>query len=89
MNSSWLTGAPLAQCKQDRHKEFELLTTLLRNKGAVLTREYLITQVWGYDFNGDPRTVDVHVRWLREKIEKDPAKPERLQTVRGVGYRID
>ena len=71
------------------HKEFELLTTLLRNKGAVLTREYLITQVWGYDFNGDPRTVDVHVRWLREKIEKDPAKPERLQTVRGVGYRID
>lgn len=71
------------------HKEFELLTTLLRNKGAVLTREYLITQIWGYDFNGDPRTVDVHVRWLREKIEKDPAKPDRLQTVRGVGYRID
>jgi DNA-binding response OmpR family regulator len=71
------------------HKEFELLTTLMRNKGAVLTREYLITQVWGYDFNGDPRTVDVHVRWLREKIERDPAKPEHLQTVRGVGYRID
>lgn len=71
------------------HKEFELLATLLRNKGAVLSREFLITQVWGYDFDGDVRTVDVHVRWLREKIERDPSKPERLQTVRGVGYRID
>jgi DNA-binding response OmpR family regulator len=71
------------------HKEFELLATLMRNKGAVLSREFLITQVWGYDFDGDPRTVDVHVRWLREKLEKDPSHPERLQTVRGVGYRID
>ena len=71
------------------NKEFELLATLLRNRGAVLTREYLITQIWGYDFSGDPRTLDVHVRWLREKIELDPAKPIRLQTVRGVGYRID
>ncbi len=71
------------------HKEFELLATLLRNKGAVLSREFLITQVWGFDFAGDPRTVDVHVRWLREKLEKDPSHPERLQTVRGVGYRID
>jgi len=71
------------------HKEFELLATLMRNKGAVLSREFLITQVWGYDFEGDTRTVDVHVRWLREKIEKDPSNPAHLQTVRGVGYRID
>ncbi|MCS6774593.1 MAG: response regulator transcription factor [Anaerolineae bacterium] len=71
------------------HKEFELLATLMRNKGAVLSREFLINQVWGYDFDGDIRTVDVHIRWLREKIERDPSKPEHLQTVRGVGYRID
>jgi DNA-binding response OmpR family regulator len=71
------------------HKEFELLATLMRNKGAVLSREFLITQVWGYDFDGDSRTVDVHVRWLREKLERDPSHPLRLQTVRGVGYRID
>ncbi len=71
------------------HKEFELLATLLRNKGAVLSREFLITQVWGYDFEGDPRTVDVHIRWLREKLESDPSHPTHLQTVRGVGYRID
>jgi two-component system alkaline phosphatase synthesis response regulator PhoP len=71
------------------HKEFELLATLMRNKGAVLSREYLISQVWGYDFDGDMRTVDVHVRWLREKIEEDPSNPRHLQTVRGVGYRID
>ena len=48
-----------------------------------------VTQVWGSDFMGDTRTVDVHVRWLREKIEPDPANPQHLQTVRGVGYRID
>lgn len=71
------------------NKEFELLSALLRNRGAVLTRDYLISQVWGDDFEGDPRTIDVHVRWLREKIEDDPSKPVRLQTVRGVGYRID
>jgi DNA-binding response OmpR family regulator len=71
------------------YKEFELLATLIRNKGAVLSREFLISQVWGYDFDGDMRTVDVHVRWLREKIEEDPSNPRHLQTVRGVGYRID
>ena len=71
------------------HKEFELLATLMRNKGAVLSREFLITQVWGYDFDGDPRTVDVHMRWLLEKLEQDHSHPVRLQTVRGVGYRID
>jgi DNA-binding response OmpR family regulator len=71
------------------HKEFELLATLMRNKGAVLSREFLITQVWGYDFEGETRTVDVHIRWLREKIETDPSAPVHVQTVRGVGYRID
>lgn len=70
-------------------REFELLVTLMRNKGAVLTRELLLTRVWGQDFVGDPRTVDVHVRWLRQKIEEDPSSPERIQTVRGVGYRFE
>ncbi|MCX6019595.1 MAG: response regulator transcription factor [Chloroflexi bacterium] len=71
------------------HKEFELLALLMRNRGAVLTRDLLLSQVWGDDFEGDPRTIDVHVRWLREKIEEDPSRPLRLQTVRGVGYRFD
>jgi DNA-binding response OmpR family regulator len=70
-------------------KEFELLAVLMRNRGAVLTRDMLLSQVWGDDFDGDPRTIDVHVRWLREKIEADPAHPVHLQTVRGVGYRFD
>jgi len=71
------------------HKEFELLALLMRHKGMVLTRDMLLSQVWGDDFEGDPRTIDVHVRWLREKIEDDPAHPVHLQTVRGVGYRFD
>jgi DNA-binding response OmpR family regulator len=70
-------------------REFELLATLMRHQGAVLTRELLLTRVWGPDFIGDSRTVDVHIRWLREKIEIDPSKPERIQTVRGVGYRFE
>ncbi len=70
-------------------KEFDLLTVLLRNTGAVLSRDFLISHVWGSDYEGDTRTIDVHVRWLREKIEDDPSHPTRLQTVRGVGYRID
>lgn len=70
-------------------REFELLASLVRNKGAVLTREILLTRVWGDDYVGDPRTVDVHIRWLRQKIEKDPSKPERIVTVRGVGYRFE
>jgi DNA-binding response OmpR family regulator len=70
-------------------REFDLLAALLRNRGAVLSRDYLLSHVWGNDFDGDARTIDVHVRWLREKIEQDPSKPLRLQTVRGVGYRID
>lgn len=70
-------------------KEYELLNTLLRNRGAVLSRDYLISQVWGIDFAGDTRTLDVHVRWLRQKLEADPSNPTLIQTVRGVGYRID
>lgn len=70
-------------------REFELLAILMRNPGAVLSRETLLTRVWGSDFVGDPRTVDVHVRWLREKIESDPSRPEYIQTVRGMGYRFE
>jgi DNA-binding response OmpR family regulator len=70
-------------------KEFELLKLLALNANKVLSREYLIEQVWGYDFAGEGRTVDVHIHWLREKIEKDPNNPVRIQTVRGVGYRFE
>jgi phosphate regulon transcriptional regulator PhoB len=69
-------------------KEFELLTFFGRHPGQVFSREQLLDQVWGYGFIGDNRTVDVHVRWLREKIEKNPSKPKLLETVRGVGYRL-
>jgi DNA-binding response OmpR family regulator len=70
-------------------KEYDLLVHFLRNHGRAFTREQLLNQIWGYDFLGDSRTVDVHIRWLREKIEDDPGKPARLITVRGVGYRFD
>lgn len=69
-------------------KEFDLLAELIRHKGAVLTRDLLLQRVWGFDFAGDSRTVDVHIRWLREKIEDDPANPRRIETVRGLGYRF-
>jgi len=71
------------------YKEFDLLTALIRNTGSALSRERLLQQVWGYDYPGDTRTVDVHIRWLREKIEDDPAEPKRIVTVRGVGYRFE
>jgi DNA-binding response OmpR family regulator len=71
------------------HKEFDLLATLMRNQGAVLSRDLLVQQVWGYDHAGDERTVDVHVRWLREKIESNPSDPQHIVTVRGVGYRFE
>ncbi len=70
-------------------KEFSLLLELMRHQGAVLSRDLLLTRVWGYDFYGDSRTVDVHIRWLREKIEEDPARPTRIVTVRGIGYRFE
>ncbi|KPK45554.1 MAG: XRE family transcriptional regulator [Dehalococcoidia bacterium SM23_28_2] len=70
-------------------KEFDLLVFFLRNRGRAFTREQLLNQIWGYDFAGDTRTVDVHVSWLRQKIEDEPAKPTRLITIRGVGYRFE
>lgn len=70
-------------------REYDLLAELLRHKGAVLTRDLLLQRVWGFDFSGDTRTVDVHIRWLREKIEDDPAHPKRIETVRGLGYRFE
>ncbi len=70
-------------------KEFELLAFLARNKGFVFSREQLLEKVWGYDFAGDTRTVDVHIRWLRQKIERDPGNPEYLVTVRGTGYKLE
>jgi DNA-binding response OmpR family regulator len=69
-------------------KEFELLAFLAQNGGRVFSRNQLLENVWGYEFDGDTRTVDVHVRWLREKIEDEPSRPKLLETVRGVGYRF-
>jgi DNA-binding response OmpR family regulator len=70
-------------------KEFDLLACLMRNRGLALSRDVLLERVWGFDYVGDGRTVDVHIRWLREKVELDPSAPEYLQTVRGIGYRFD
>jgi DNA-binding response OmpR family regulator len=67
-------------------KAFELLLVLIRNAGHVFTRDQLLERVWGYDYAGETRTVDVHVHWLRAQIEADPANPVYLETVRGVGY---
>ncbi|HWH37488.1 MAG TPA: response regulator transcription factor [Candidatus Limnocylindrales bacterium] len=75
-------GQPLAV----KPKAFELLTFLLRNRGQAFTREQLLERVWGYDYAGETRTVDVHVHWLRQVIEDDPHRPQLLETVRGVGY---
>jgi DNA-binding response OmpR family regulator len=70
-------------------KEFDLLWHFVRNPGRVFTRDQLLERVWGYDFAGSNRTVDVHVRWLREKIEEEPARPRYLRTSRGAGYLFD
>ncbi len=70
------------------HKEFELLRALLMHPGRVYSRDELLEQIWGYDFMGDTRTVDVHIRHLRQKIEKDPSNPDMIETLRGVGYRF-
>ncbi len=69
-------------------REFDLLSILMKNAGRAMSREELIKLVWGDDWVGDPRTLDVHVRWLRLKIEEDPASPQYIQTVRGYGYRF-
>jgi DNA-binding response OmpR family regulator len=70
-------------------KEFELLIFLARNRGIVLSRDLILERVWGWDYDGGSRTVDVHVRWLREKLESDAANPTRIVTVRGIGYRFE
>jgi len=70
-------------------KEFDLLVFLAKNKGFVFSREQLLDKVWGYDYAGDTRTVDVHIRWLRQKIESDPTNPTLLMTIRGTGYKLE
>ncbi|MGI6406000.1 MAG: winged helix-turn-helix domain-containing protein [Syntrophaceticus sp.] len=69
-------------------REFELLLLFCQNKGIVMSREQILEKVWGYDFYGDARVVDVHIRHLREKIEIDPSNPRYIKTVRGVGYKL-
>jgi len=72
-----------------RPKEFQLLAMLATHPGRAYTRRQLLDRVWGHDHEGDPRTVDVHIRWLRSKLEPQPDAPVHLVTVRGVGYRLD
>ena len=74
---------------QLKPKEYELLLFLAEHKGQMLSREFILERVWGWDYIGDSRTVDVHIRWLRQKIEVDAARPERIITVRGGGYRFE
>lgn len=70
-------------------KEFDLLLYLMENKGKVLSKEELFYKIWGFDSDSEPQTLTVHIKWLREKLEHDPKKPERIQTVWGVGYRFE
>jgi DNA-binding response OmpR family regulator len=70
-------------------KEFDLLAFLAKNKGLVFSREQLLEKVWGYEYAGNTRTVDVHIRWLRQKIEADPGHPRYLITIRGTGYKLE
>lgn len=80
-----LDGEPLALKPQ----EYELLVFFAQHKGQMLSREFILERVWGWDFIGDSRTVDVHVRWLRQKIEAEASEPKRIVTVRGGGYRFE
>ncbi len=80
-----LAGLPLALKPQ----EYELLLFFAEHRGQTLSREFILERVWGWDYVGDSRTVDVHVSWLRQKLETDPARPSRIVTVRGGGYRFD
>jgi DNA-binding response OmpR family regulator len=80
-----LNDQPLAL----KPKEYELLVYFAQHRGIVLSRDHILENVWGWDYTGDSRTVDVHIRWLREKIELDPSIPTRLITVRGAGYRFE
>ena len=70
-------------------RAFELLALLMSHRGRVFTRDQVLERLWGIDYIGDARTVDVHIRWIREKIEKDAGRPTRIVTIRGVGYRFD
>jgi DNA-binding response OmpR family regulator len=72
-----------------KRKEYELLLFLARHKGMALSRDLILERVWEWTYDGNSRTVDVHVRWLREKIEEDPTLPKRIITVRGIGYRFE
>lgn len=81
----WVRGEPVSLPR----KEFELLELLLANAGRVLTRDTLIDRVWGPHYVGDTKTLDVHIKRLRSRIEDDPARPTRITTVRGVGYRYE
>jgi DNA-binding response OmpR family regulator len=86
-----ISGRVLSRNGQAVHlkpREFDLLSYLAQNRGRVYTRAQLLETVWGYEYAGDSRTIDVHVRWLREKIEENPSQPRILETVRGVGYRV-
>jgi two-component system, OmpR family, alkaline phosphatase synthesis response regulator PhoP len=70
-------------------KEFEVLEILIKNKGRVITRDFLLDKVWGYEYFGETRTVDVHIRHLRQKVEEDDKSPRYIETIRGVGYRFN
>ena len=70
-------------------REFSLISLLAANRGRAFTRDQILERLWGHDYIGDSRTVDVHIRWLREKIEPEPSQPQRIVTIRGVGYRFD
>lgn len=70
-------------------KEFELLEILIKNKGRVMTRDFLLDKIWGYDYIGETRTVDVHIRHLRQKVEDDDKNPKYIETIRGIGYRFN
>ena len=84
-HSATLEDKPLEM----KPREFSLLSLLAANRGRAFTRDQILERLWGHDYIGDSRTVDVHVRWLREKIEPEPSKPQRIVTIRGVGYRFD
>jgi DNA-binding response OmpR family regulator len=81
----WRSGRPVDL----RPREFQLLEILMSEAGRALSRRELLDRVWGPDWVGDPRTLDVHVRWLREKLEPDPSRPRYIHTVRGFGYRFE
>jgi DNA-binding response OmpR family regulator len=81
---AWRAGRPVPLT----HREFDLLALLMQHPGRALSRHELLDRVWGEDWIGDPRTLDVHIRWLREKLEDDPSLPRQILTVRGHGYRL-